>query len=83
MSHNYLDVAEKMLREKHGLPADFKFFNYESIDEHTKLTGKIVTEHFQRGPRKGRPKWNTGGEPRVFIVSDKEVESHPEYRTWK
>ncbi len=67
MRHNYLDVAEKLLRERHSLPADFKFTTYKAIDDGTQLSGHSVKGAFSSN----------------FTVSDEEVKSHPDYRTWK
>jgi hypothetical protein len=67
MKHNYLDVAEAMLRKKHSLPKDFKFTTYTATDNGTILSGHSVNGAFSSH----------------FTVTDEEVKSHPDYREWK
>jgi hypothetical protein len=83
-THRYLDYAEEMLREKHGLDADFHFFNFQSVPEgaydHTQMQGAICLEKFKSGPRKGRFNIDKAvlGSFRTFIVSDAAVAAYAE-----
>jgi hypothetical protein len=79
MSH-YLDFAEAMLRRRHGLPEDFRFFKFEAVGETgedysgTMLTG-VICPLVATGPRKGRPNWKAKDKTtqRKFFVPDSAV----------
>lgn len=66
--------AELVARKKYNLPKDFQFHTWDASDDfYMKVTGKVVTEQFTKGKRKGSWNWKLGHSQRECIVSRDEI----------